>query len=116
MIAGFTFCSGVALGWMLEYIVTLLKFEEAMEDRIESSHFSPPLSKQRVEHARTLINDLEAKTLVLDLTYDFRVMLIIRYSNDRLCEHRAGGSGMWLWVSIGGPSKRVQHAGTHDWH
>jgi len=46
--------------------VKLLKFEEAMEDRIESSHFSPPLSKQRIEYARIMINAVEAKTLVLD--------------------------------------------------
>lgn len=46
----------------------LLKFEEALEERIESSHFSPPLSKQRIEYARTMINALEAKTLVLRAT------------------------------------------------
>ena len=46
----------------------LVKFEEALEERIESSHFSPPLSKQRIEYARTMINALEAKTLVLDQT------------------------------------------------
>ncbi|XP_024382976.1 small RNA 2'-O-methyltransferase isoform X2 [Physcomitrium patens] len=51
-------------GLVLEYTVKLLKFEEAMEERIESSHFAPPLSKQRIEFARTMINALEAKTLV----------------------------------------------------
>lgn len=54
------------LGWVLKYTVKLLKFEEALEDRIESSHFSPPLSKQRIEYARIMINDFKAKTLVLD--------------------------------------------------
>lgn len=58
-------CCGCAVGWMLVYKVKLIKFEEPPEERIESSHFTPPLSKQRNDFARTLINALEAKFLVM---------------------------------------------------
>lgn len=65
------------LGFVLEYTVKLLKFEEALEERIESSHFSPPLSKQRIEYARTMINALEAKTLVLDQNYGLLMPILL---------------------------------------
>lgn len=47
------------------YTVKLIKYEEPLEERIESSHFTPPLSKQRNDFARALINALEAKFLVM---------------------------------------------------
>ncbi len=42
----------------------LNKYMEAPEERMESAHFSPPLSKQRNEFARNIIKALEPKFLV----------------------------------------------------
>jgi trans-aconitate methyltransferase len=49
---------------LLKYTVKLNKYMEAPEERMESAHFSPPLSKQRNEFARNIIKALEPKFLV----------------------------------------------------
>ncbi|KAH9574488.1 hypothetical protein CY35_01G060500 [Sphagnum magellanicum] len=50
---------------LLKYTVKLNKYMEAPEERMESAHFSPPLSKQRNEFARNIIKALEPKFLLL---------------------------------------------------
>ncbi|KAA8519342.1 hypothetical protein F0562_013598 [Nyssa sinensis] len=51
-------------GCSLECCITLLRVMEPLEDRMEQALFSPPLSKQRVEHALQHIKESCATSLV----------------------------------------------------
>ncbi|KAL3692474.1 hypothetical protein R1sor_006125 [Riccia sorocarpa] len=51
-------------GGSTRYTVRLLKFVEAPEERMEAAHFKPSLSKQRVDYALRIIEELQAKSLI----------------------------------------------------
>ncbi|CAK9276567.1 unnamed protein product [Sphagnum jensenii] len=50
--------------FVLEYIVKLIKFVQAFEERMQASQFRPCLSKQRIEYARLVVDAIDAKSLV----------------------------------------------------
>ncbi|KAL2635375.1 hypothetical protein R1flu_006854 [Riccia fluitans] len=51
-------------GGSTKYTVQLLKYVEAPEERMEAAHFKPSLSKQRVDYALRIIEELQAKSLI----------------------------------------------------
>jgi hypothetical protein len=50
--------------FVLEYIVKLIKFVQAFEERMQVSQFRPSLSKQRIEYACLVVDAIDAKSLV----------------------------------------------------